>query len=136
MYHPRGGQSLAIAVMLSALGAFGCHRKQPEVVCHVTYGGEAKRFSFPATESPYTESAVDVAGRFAVKAIYIRAPWRAASINVYAYQRTSNGDTLLQESKYLPPFSNGAEARYGFTGRLLVYSRDQRELDYWCELSR
>ncbi|HVY26202.1 MAG TPA: hypothetical protein VHB79_06600 [Polyangiaceae bacterium] len=121
---------------LTVLATLGCGQKQPAVGCWVTYGGEAKRLEFPATQSPYTVKPVDVAGRFAFKAIYVREPWQAASLNVYAYQRTSAGDRLLQEGKYLPPFSHVEGARYGFTGRQLVYSRDQRELEYWCEISR
>lgn len=117
-------------------GALGCSRQPHAVVCTVTYGGEAQRLEFPATSDPYVVKAVDVAGRFRFKAVYIREPWSAASINVYAYAPISSEDRLLQEGKYGPPFSRSAGARYGFTGRQLVYSPDQRELEYWCELSR
>jgi hypothetical protein len=106
------------------------------VVCRVSYGGEEKRLDFPATHSPYTVKAVDVAGRFAFKVIYLREPSQVPSINVYAYQRTDAEDRLLQEGKYRPPFTTGADARYGFTGRQLVYSPEHRELSYWCELPR
>jgi len=125
----------AALLMLALFGPLACNRKPSAVVCHVTYGGEARHLQFPATDSPYTVKAIDVAGRFAFKAIYVREPWRAASINVYAYQCASSGDRLLQEGKYAPPFSSANAARYGFTGRQLVYSADQRELEYWCELS-
>lgn len=91
---------------------------------------------FPATTNPYAVKAVDVAGRFRFKAIYIREPWRAAAINVYVYSQAGAGEALLQEGKYGPPYSLGTGARYGFTGRQLVYSAEQRELEYWCELSR
>jgi len=124
----------AALLALALIGPLGCGRKPLPVVCHVTYGGEARRLEFPAADSPYTVKAIDVAGRFAFKAIYVREPWRAASINVYAYQRASNGDRLLQEGKYVPPFSSANAARYGFTGRQLLYSPEQRELEYWCEL--
>lgn len=125
-----------LLVAAGLLGALGCERKTPAVDCRVTYGGETRRLEFPPTQSPYSVRAVDVAGRFAFKAIYLREPWQAASINVYAYQRTGTEDRLLQESKYAPPFSLGSGARYGFTGLQLVYSTEQRELDYWCQLSR
>jgi len=112
-----------------------CGRNEHPVVCTVTYGGAAQRLAFPATTNPYGVKAIDVAGRFAFKAIYIREPWRAASINVYAYHQADSGNVLLQEGKYGPPFSPSGGARYGFTGRQLVYSPDQRELEYWCELT-
>lgn len=119
-----------------SLSSVSCSRKTNAVVCTVTYGGQEQRLEFPATNNPYVVKAVDVAGRFRFKAIYIREPWRAATINVYAYAQADAGDALLQEGKYGPPFSPGTAARYGFTGRQLVYSPEQRELEYWCELSR
>ncbi|HET7545426.1 MAG TPA: hypothetical protein VFK05_36415 [Polyangiaceae bacterium] len=132
-----GSRRFALA-LLGAFGALGCDRHPPAVVCRVSYGGEVKRLEFPATKNPYAVKAVDVADRFSLKVIYVREPWRAASINVYAYayQGDNPGARLLQESKFAPPFSHETETRYGFTGRQLVYSADQRELDYWCELTR
>jgi hypothetical protein len=120
---------------LGSCGAWGCARKAPAVSCAVTYGGQTRRLDFGATKTPYAVQAIDIAGRFRFKAIYIREPWRAASVSTYAYHQAEAGDVLLQEGKYAPPFSLGAGARYGFTGRQLVYSPDQRELEYWCELS-
>jgi len=124
---------LSVALLLT-LG--GCSRHANAVVCTVTYGGEARRLEFPATTHPYEVKALDVAGRFRFKAIYMREPWAAAALDVYAYEQADNVDVLLQEGKYGPPFSLAAGARYGFTGRQLLYSREQRELEYWCELSR
>lgn len=117
------------------VGGAGCAQKSHAVVCSVTYGGEERRLEFPATANPYVVKAVDVAGRFRFKAVYIREPWNAAAVNVYAYQQTDGDDVLLQEGKYGRPFSRVSDAGYGFTGRQLVYSREQRELEYWCELS-
>ena len=123
------------ALAAGLLSCAGCTRKAEAVACTVTYGGEARRFAFPATNDPYAVEAVDIAGRFRFKATYVREPRRAASINVYAYQQADDGDVLLQEAKYAPAPALGAGARHGFTGRQLLYSRDQRELEYWCELS-
>lgn len=124
---------LALSVVI---GALGCGKNHAAVVCHVTYGGEAKRLEFPATNSPYGVKPVDIAERFAFKAIYLREPARARSISVYAYERSDAEDRLIQEGKYAPPFSVRAADQHGFTGRQLVYSRDQRELEYWCELPK
>jgi len=124
-----------LALALLGNGA-GCARKAKAVICTVTYGGEARRLEFPAATDPYAVKALDIAGRFRFKATYIREPWTSASINVYAYHRVDDTNVLLQEGKYLPPFMASTSAgRFGFTGRQLVYSREQRELEYWCELS-
>lgn len=128
-----GGFGVAACLLLA--GAAGCTRRVAAVECTVTYGGAAQRLQFAATTEPYRVVPQDVAGRFRLKAIYIREPWNAASIAVYAYQQGAAGDVLLQEAKYLPPFLPGKGARYGFTGRQLLYSAEQRELEYWCELS-
>jgi hypothetical protein len=126
---------LAAALCLAASVA-GCGKRHAAVVCHVSYGGEEQRLEFPATQSPYTVKPVDVAGRFAFKAIYLQEPLQARSIHLYAYDRGTREDRLIQEGKYAPPFSVRADDEHGFTGRQLVYSRDQRELEYWCELPR
>jgi hypothetical protein len=127
--------SFAVLVATCLCGA-SCSRKTNALACTVTYGGEARRFEFPATTDPYSVRALDIAGRFSFKAVYVREPWRAASINIYAYQQVAGGNVLLQEGKYAPPFpSPGVGARYGFTGRQLIYSATERELEYWCELS-
>ena len=134
LYMPRCPAPLRFWLALSAgLGLLvGC-RQEAAVVCFVTYGGEARRLEFPATQSPYTVQAVNVAERFAFKAIYLREPQQTASINLYTYQLTSQGPKLLHEGKYERVHSGAA---HGFTGRQLVYSSDERELEYWCELSR
>ena len=119
---------------LTLFGALGCTSKAPAVTCTCSYGGADQQLQFPATSDPYRVKAVDIAGRFRLKAVYVREPWRAAHVNVYAYHQAEAGDVLLQEGNYLPPFS-GTSGRYGFTGRQLVYSPTQRELEYWCQLS-
>ncbi|HEY3253039.1 MAG TPA: hypothetical protein VGJ91_03790 [Polyangiaceae bacterium] len=129
----RHGTDLSSFALLAAALLAGCARKPNAVACTVTYGGQAQRLQFPATTDPYRVKAIDVAGRFRFKASYLREPWRAASINVYAYQQVGDASVLLQEGKYTPPFS-APGARYGFTGRQLVYSATERELEYWCEL--
>ena len=127
---------VSFAPLAAALlgGGTGCARKAHAVACTVTYGGEARRLEFPVTTDPYDVKALDIAGRFRFKATYIREPWPSASINVYVYHRADDTSVLLQEGKYTPPFSPRPGARHGFTGRQLVYSPTERELEYWCEL--
>lgn len=136
MRRPSSPGHWCLAACLALLGGGGCARKVAAVACTVTYAGEARRLEFPATNQPYAVRAQDIAGRFRFKAIYLRDPWQTASINLYAYQQQPAGDLLLQEAKFVPPFGSAAGARYGFTGRQLLYSANQRELEYWCELPR
>ena len=132
----RGMDLGSFALLGGALLSFNtaCVRKPKAVTCTVTYGGEARRLEFPEASDPYGASAVDISGRFRFKVSYLRAASRAATINVYAYQQVDGGNVLLQEGKYTAPLSL-AGTRYGFTGRQLVYSASERELEYWCELS-
>lgn len=125
---------LGALLTLAALTA--CARRPSAVVCTCSYGGVEQHNRFTATREPYGVRPIDIGGRFRFKAVYVREPWAAASVNVYAYHQTDGADVLLQEAKYLPPFTAvAAGGRYGFTGRQLVYSPTQRELEYWCELS-
>ncbi len=96
----------AALLAFALLGPLACGRKPSTVVCHVTYGGEVRHLEFPATDSPYTVKAIDVAGRFGFKAIYVREPWRAVSINVYADQREAAETGCCKRAKYVPPFSS------------------------------
>jgi len=126
----------ALAVWLACQGLLGCTQKTHAVVCTCSYGGQVQRLSFPATREPYRVVPQEIGERFRLKVVYLREPWRSASLNVYAYARGEDRDVLLQEAKYLPPYSTSPSGdRFGFTGRQLVYSAEQRELEYWCELS-
>ena len=129
---------LCVAALSAGAGVTACSRKPSAVVCTCSYGGAEQRWTFAATPEPYRAQPVDVGGRFRFKVVYVREPWRAASVNVYtyAYPETDGADVLLQESKYLPPFTAMASGgRYGFTGRQLVYSPSGRELQFWCALA-
>lgn len=113
-----------------------CSRRPSAVVCSCSYGGVEQRARFAATREPYRVRPIDIGGRFRFKAVYVQEPWQSASIDIYAYSGTDGTDVLLHEGKYLPPFNAvAAGGHYGFTGRQLVYSPTQRELDYWCELA-
>jgi hypothetical protein len=83
---------------------------------------------------PYGVKELDVAGRFAIRFVYVTSPPDVASFRVYAYELGDDGPVLLQEGKYLPPFDTGTSpARRELTGRQLVYGRHLgRELAYSC----
>jgi hypothetical protein len=128
--------SLALALLLALATLGGCARKTPAVVCTCNYGGELKRLEFPATRDPYAVKSMDIAGRFRFKAVYLRETWTKASVSIYAYHHGEQGDVLLQEGKYTPPFSTSTtEGTTSFTGRQLLYAPDEHELEYWCGLS-
>lgn len=127
---------LTLAHGLALLALSGCARKTPAVVCTCNYGGELKRLEFPVTSDPYAVKSVDIAGRFRFKAVYLRETWTQASVGIYAYLHGEQGDVLLQEGKYTPPFSTSVtEGAASFTGRQLLYAPDEHEFEYWCSLS-
>jgi hypothetical protein len=111
-------------------------RAEPLVDCTVRYASTSQQVRARPEKQPYEVQAVDIAERFAFKAVFRDSPRASASISLYVYAHEANGDELLQEVKYLPPYPAvpaNAES-YGFTGHQFVYSRDGRELEYWCRL--
>lgn len=86
------------------------------------------------THDPYGVKELDVAGRFALKLVYVASPEDVASFRAYAYEITDDGPVLLQEAKYHPPFvAGGAHGRTEFTGSQHIYAHQlSRELAYAC----
>lgn len=117
------------AVGMALLGG-GCAREHA-VSCTVSYGGVARELGFDAVRDPYSVPAVDIAGRFRFKVVYLTPPSGKRSIDVYVYHQGEAGDVILQETKRSEPFP-----AHGLTGEQLVYSPTARELSYSCELSR
>jgi hypothetical protein len=114
---------------MALLGA-GCARERA-VSCRVSYGGVVRELRFEAVREPYAVPAVDIAGRFRFKVVYLTPPSGQRSIAVYVYHQGDAGDVILQETKQREPFPT-----HGLTGEQLVYSPTARELSYSCELSR
>lgn len=121
--------------LMALVAVAGCARETSAVVCTWNYGGELERVEFPATRDPYAVKSVDIGGRFRLKAVYLRETWTKASVSVYAYRHGEQGDVLLQEGRYAPPFSTSTtEGITSFTGRQLIYAPDGHEFEYWCAL--
>jgi hypothetical protein len=120
-----------VAVGVALLGAACARTGDRAVTCTVSYGGEARELRFPAVREPYSLRAVDIAGRFRFKVVYLTPPSGKSSIDVYVYHQGEAGDVILQETKRSEPFPT-----HGLTGEQLVYSPTARELAYSCELSR
>ena len=123
-----------LALWALGIALTGC-KHEPAVVCHVTYGGEEQLLRFEATRAPYRVEPRDISGRYRFKAVYVRQPWSAASINLYVYDSRASPPRILQQSCYLPPFSAPDSSGSGFTGLQMIYSSGEHELHYWCELS-
>ncbi|MFZ5891802.1 MAG: hypothetical protein ACOY0T_12170 [Myxococcota bacterium] len=122
-----------------ALAITGCSSGKREpgrfVECTLNYATTTQVVKVRATREPYAVRPTLVAERFAFKAVFTEGAGGTASINLYVYSRTPEGDRLLQEVKYVAPFpGSAANAKFGFTGHQFVYSNDAREFDYWCAL--
>jgi hypothetical protein len=105
-----------------------------ELECTYSASNVTRTVRVEPTQDPYAGKELDVAGRFALKFVYVASPEDVASFRVYAYELGDAGPLLLQEGKYLPPFATGAStARRELTGRQLVYGHELgRELAYSC----
>jgi len=106
----------------------------PGLECTYSASNETHTVRVEPTQDPYGVKELDVAGRFALKLVYVTHPADVASFRIYAYALTDEGPVLLQEAKYLPPFAAPAShGRAEFTGRQAVYAHQlSRELAYAC----
>lgn len=98
--------------------------------CHVTYGGETRRFTAPPTDSPYKVTAHPVGSYFLFRVVFERD----TAIKTYVYaDRDNEGVFPLHQARHDWPVRN--TGRHGFTGLHFVYEplRDG-ELEFWCEL--
>lgn len=106
----------------------------PWLECTYSASNQTHTVRVEPTRDPYSVKELDVAGRFALKLVYVASPADVASFRVYAYELAEEGPVLLQEVKYRPPFASGATpGRSEFTGRQQVYAHQLgRELAYAC----
>ncbi|PRC91219.1 hypothetical protein [Solimicrobium silvestre] len=114
---------------------------QPLLRCEITYAGTTHtleaRISVDANADAggaYTTEAMDIGGRFRFKALMLGTEQHVDSIKLYAYYETHRQAVLLQEVKYVAPFTLSTTA-YGLTGLNYLYSPPLgRELQYGCAL--
>ena len=102
--------------------------------CTYSASNETHTVRVEPTQDPYGVKELDLAGRFAVKFVYVTSPADTASLRIYAYSVGDADPVLLHEGKYQLPLSAGpAHGRSDVTGRQLVYDRPLfRELSYSC----
>ena len=114
---------------------------QPLLRCELTYAAKTQILESRISDDPhidaggaYTLESSDVAGRFRVKALMLGKNGHLDTIKLYAYYETNRQPVLLQEVKYVAPFTLSSTP-YGLTGLNFLYSPPLgRELQYGCAL--
>jgi hypothetical protein len=107
----------------------------PHLRCEVTYAGSSHVIEAAPGTDPYTTQSIDIDGRFRFKAIMLGTNARLDAVKLYAYYQAKRQDVLIQEAKYLPPFTY-SDAPDSFTGHQYLYAGPLgRELQYGCTLT-
>ena len=136
------------AVFVS-IAAFSCMSAplsaQPLLRCEISYAGTTHILTATIHNDPdsdansdtggaYINEAMDVGGRFRFKAILLGSKEHLDTIKLYAYYETHRQPVLLQEVRYVAPFTVSTTP-YGLTGLNYLYSPPLgRELQYGCAL--
>jgi hypothetical protein len=107
----------------------------PDVVCHVSYGGETQHLSVKPTRDPYAVAPVAVGSYFLFRVVFEHPARALPGIKIYTYADRDSDAMLIHVAHF--PYPPVAGKRFGFTGEQVVYEpmRDG-ELHYWCELKR
>ena len=106
----------------------------PLLRCEVAYAGSTQVVQASPVDDPYRVASVDIGGRFRFKAVMVGDATHVQYINIYAYLDAKRQPILLQQAKYLPPFSVAAPP-YSLTGEQHLYGGAvERELKYNCTL--
>jgi hypothetical protein len=114
------------------LGSATC--AAPLLRCEVTYAGSTQTIEATPVVDPYPVASVDIGGRFWFKPVVVGQGNRVNYVKLYAYLDTASQPVLIQEVKYLPPFSS-AQPPASLTGEQHLYAGHlERELIYNCTL--
>lgn len=127
------GHKLAIALgmLCLSIGAAAA----PHLHCDVVYAGASHAVDADPGGDPYTTKSVDIAGRFAFKAVMLGSAERLDAIKLYAYYQTRRQNILIQETRYLPPFRY-SDVPGSLSGHQYLYAPPLgRELQYGCALT-
>ncbi len=118
---------------------------QPVLHCEMTYAGTTQLYEARLqhdtdadagsdTGGAYTIEAMDIGGRFRVKALLLGTMQTLNMIKLYIYYESDREPVLLQEVKYTAPFTYSGTP-YSLTGHNYLYSPPLgRELQYGCAL--
>jgi hypothetical protein len=124
----------AAAFAFSSLLASTSTVAAPLLRCQVAYAGTTHTIEASPVADPYPVPSVDIGGRFRFKAVMVGTNSRVNRILLYAYLDTKRQPILLQEAKYLPPYTV-SETPYPLTGEQHLYAGVvERELIYSCTL--
>ena len=106
----------------------------PLLRCQVAYAGTTHTIEASPVDDPYPVPSVDIGGRFRFKAVMVGNTARVNRILIYAYLDTKRQPILVQQAKYLPPYT-ASETPYPLTGEQHLYAGVvERELIYSCTL--
>ena len=106
----------------------------PLLRCQVAYAGTTHTIEASPVADPDPAPSVDIGWRFRFKAVMVGAGERVDRILLYAYLDTKRQPILVQEAKYLPPYTV-SEKPYLLTGEQHLYAGVvERELMYRCTL--
>lgn len=132
----KGFQGVRLAGLAAALSVAAANATAtPHLRCEVTYAGTSHVVEAAPGTDPYTTKSVDIDGRFRFKTIMLGAGERLDAIKLYAYYETRRQPILIQETRYLPPFTY-SDAPDSFTGHQYLYAGPLgRELQYGCTLT-
>jgi hypothetical protein len=124
----------AAAFALSTLFSSSTAMAAPLLRCQVAYAGTTHIIEAGPVADPYPVPSVEIGGRFRFKAIMVGSDARVDRILLYAYLDTKRQPILVQQAKYLPPYTT-SETPYRLTGEQHLYAGVvERELIYSCTL--
>lgn len=130
----RGTTTQWAACALAALFLHATAVAAPLLSCQVTYAGTTQTIEARPVADPYPLASVDIGGRFRFKAVMVGSDAKVERILLYAYLDAKRQPILVQEAKYLPPYTVSATP-YPLTGEQHLYAGVvERELIYRCTL--
>ncbi|HEY8908067.1 MAG TPA: hypothetical protein VIM63_18770 [Rhodoferax sp.] len=127
-------------IALLTFAGFGMAQPAPALPllrCAVTYAGSTQTIEATPVTDPYPVASVDIGGRFWFKPVVVGQGSRVDYVKLYAYLDTASQPLLIQEVKYLPPFTVvlSPTSPASLTGEQHLYAGHlERELIYNCSL--
>ncbi len=107
---------------------------EPLLRCQVSYAGTTHTIETGPVAEPYKVASVDIGGRFWFKAVMAGTARKVDYISLYTYLDTRRQPVLVQQARYLPPYSFSNRPG-SLTGVQHVFAGPvERELIYSCTL--
>ncbi len=127
---------LAPAFFLAAMLLTGQTSAQAILRCYVDYAGQTQIVSTGPQASPYPINAEDIQGRFRFKTVMVGSAQHIHYIKLYAYFQSRDGDVLIHQASYQPPFQVSAQEFFFTPDNRLYAGPLERELAYRCSLQK